>query len=62
MGCIDCKYKGLPSPDPAFRCTHPDIAIDYETLAIVGGYVCTCSKYEPASPVPIGVPESPVEA
>ena len=56
---LNFKHKYVPSSDPAKRCTHPDMAIDYETLAIVGGYVCTCSKYEPSHIVPIGVPESP---
>lgn len=46
-GCENCKYKGLPVADPAKRCTHPDGTIDVATLAIVSGYICTCSKYEP---------------
>ncbi len=47
-GCETCKFKGLPVADPEKRCTNPDVfPMDKATLAIVGGYVCSCSKFEP---------------
>lgn len=46
-GCVNCKWKGLPVADPSKRCRHPKMGdLDIETIAIVGGYPCTCSEWE----------------